>query len=153
MPPTPATVSAVSPLRRRQPAPGSGPGRPGSSRRLLIVPLVVAAVLVWAVVPAFAAAGLALDHPAWSAPDVDPPAGPLTADEPSLWPPGHRYRWTGQNSGEAIERVDPWGSPTAGHLWTAGVTAATGALAWWLWSGARPLLPRGPDLHRWGQIS
>ncbi len=124
-----------------------------STRRTLIAPLVAAAVLVWAALPAFAAAGLALDHPAWSAPDIDPPAGPLTADEPSWWPPGHRYRWTGQSTSASIERVDPWGSPTAGHVWTATVTAATGFAVWWLWRGARPVLPRRPDFHQWERIS
>lgn len=112
------------------------------------------AVLVWAVLPTLAAAGLALDHPAWSAPGIDPPAGPLAADEPSWWPPGHRYRWTGQTSGASIERVDPWGSPAAGHVWTAAVATATGGLAWWLWRGdARPALPRRPDVRRSERIS
>ncbi len=123
------------------------------SRRLRFAPLVVTAGIVWATLPAFAAAGLALDHPAWSAPDTDPPAGPLTADQPSWWPPGHRYRWTGQSTGASIERVDPWGSPTAGHVWTAGVIAATGGLAWWLWRGAPPLLPHRPDVRRWEGIN
>lgn len=120
---------------------------------MLVAPLVMAAAIVWAMLPAFAAAGLALDHPAWSAPGIDPPAGPLTADEPSWWPPGHRYRWTGQTTGATIERVDPWGSPTAGHVWTAAVTGATGGLAWWLWRGAPPLRRRRPDLHRWERVS
>lgn len=103
------------------------------TRRLFIAPLVVVAAIVWAAVPAFAAAGLALDHPAWAASGVDPPAGPVAVDEASWWPPGHRYRWTGQSSGEAIDRIDPWGSPAIGHIWTAAVAVATSGAAGWLW--------------------
>lgn len=127
------------------------------SGRWLIVPLLIAAALSWVAVPAFAAAGLALDHPAWAAPDIDPPAGPLTADEASWWPPGHRYQWAGQSSGRPIERIDPWGHPAAGHAWTASVAAATGFAAWSLWRGTAPLARirqrRRPDVHRWERVS
>lgn len=105
-------------------------------RRLLVAPLVAVAAIVWAAVPALTAAGLALDHPAWSAPGIDPPAGPLTSDGPSWWPPGHRYGWTGL-SGEPVERIDPWGSPATGHAWTAGVAVATTLGTRWLWKAPR----------------
>lgn len=128
-----------------------------TTRRWLIGPLVIAAAVAWAALPAFAAAGLGLDHPAWSSPDVDPPAGPLAADDSSWWPPGHRYRWTGRTTGEPIERIDPWGPPLGGHAWTAGIATATGLTAWWLWRGGRPLaerlhIRRRPDFHRWELI-
>lgn len=90
-------------------------------------------------VPAFAAAGLALDHPAWSGPDVDPPLGPVSVDETSWWPPGSRYEWMGQSTGRTIVKVDPWDSAATGHLWTGCVAAATGFLVFWLWWGSRPL--------------
>lgn len=103
------------------------PMRDAVSRRVLIVPLVVVAALLWIAVPSFAAAGLALDHPAWSSPEVDPPSRPLAVDRQSWWPPGLRYVWTGQSTGSTIERVDPWGAPNLGHAWTAGMTAVAGS--------------------------
>ena len=103
-----------------------------ASRRILMVPLVVVAGLLWTALPSFAATGLALDHPAWSSPEVDPPSGPLKVDETSWWPPGRRYVWTGQSTGRTIERVDPWGLAEVGHAWTAGVAAVAGFFGTWL---------------------
>jgi len=97
--------------------------------------------LVWVEVPGFAAAGLALDHPAWSDPDVDSPAGAPAVDETSWWPPGRRYEWTGQRTGNTFEAIDPWNSTFIGHLWTAGVVAGTGLFVYWLWRGST-LAPR-----------
>jgi hypothetical protein len=114
------------------------------SRRLLIAPLVTVAGLAWTGAPAVVATAQALDHPAWSDPDVDHPLGPVPVDETSWWPPGRRYEWIGQSTGETIVRIDPWGSATAGHVWTAGVVASTGFLGTWLWNGTRPL----PRLRR-----
>lgn len=131
------------------------PMKDAVARRTLIVPLIVVAVLLWIALPSFAAAGLALDHPAWSSPDVDPPSGPLTVDGASWWPPGHRYVWTGQSTGSTIERVDPWGAPSVGHAWTAGVTAVAVFVGAWLWRGFRPFprlkLPDRTDYHRWSE--
>ncbi len=107
-------------------------------RRLLIGPLVLVAGLAWTSAPSFAAAAKALDHPAWSDPDVDHPLGPVPVDETSWWPPGRRYEWVGQSTGDTIVRVDPWGSAAAGHIWTAGVTGVTGFFGRWIWKGARP---------------
>lgn len=82
---------------------------------------------VWMVLPAFAAAGKALDHPAWSDPTSGHGGGPPISDTTSWWPPGRRYEWLGGNPSRVYQAVDPWSSPWQGHLWTA-VIAGIGIL-------------------------
>jgi hypothetical protein len=108
-------------------------------RRLLVAPLLAVAFLLWAGVPNLIAAGAALDHPGWSGPDVDQPAGRPAIDERSWWPPGRRYEWIGPRSGATIERIDPWNPTVLGHVWTGALVAATLLLSWWSWTGCRPL--------------
>lgn len=80
---------------------------------------------IWFGLPAFAAAGLALDHPAWSDPD-DPAIG--HAESSTSWfPPGTRYEWIGGTSSQRRVEVDPWGpSLVTPILWTGLCAGAAG---------------------------
>ena len=109
-------------------------------RRSLILPVVLGVGLVWVGVPSIVAAGLALDRPAWSHPEIDRPHGSVDVDEMFWWPPGRRYEWRGQNTGETIVRIDPWDPTAIGHVWTGVTLGGTGLLTLWIWTGRRPRL-------------
>ncbi len=83
------------------------------------VAIVFAAAAIWFAVPSFAAAGLALDRPAWADPD-DGTDGTRVEKKTSWYPPGVRYEWTGRESGARRVVVDPWeeGALAGPLLWT-----------------------------------
>ncbi len=110
-------------------------------RRLAAVGVVLVGVLLWIVIPAYVAAGMALDNPAWDNPDdpaLDPARGGPFVDRTSWWPPGRHYEWTGAITGTHRRAVDPWGNPVGGHVWTAAVALATGAAVVRVVRGRRP---------------
>lgn len=90
----------------------------------LSVAICVSATAVWLGLPMFAAAGLALDHPAWS--DPDDPAVARAESSMSWFPPGTRHEWDGAASGQRRVAVDPWGNSFGPILWTVLCVGAAG---------------------------
>jgi hypothetical protein len=97
---------------------------------MLTAAIIGVLAVIWALVPMFAAAGKALDHPAWS-PSVGS-ASDLEVDQTSWWPPGRRYEWlSSEPEGRREVAIDPWDRTAEGHGWTASVVAvAAGSLLW-----------------------
>lgn len=110
-------------------------GRPLHHRVLATIGLVVVAALAWIWLPLLAAAGKALDHPAWA--DVTRDPGELRDDRTSWWPPGRRYVWEGHASGRLRTAIDPWAEVWHAHLWTAVVLVATAAVVSTVWFAPR----------------
>jgi hypothetical protein len=90
-------------------------------RRWLAIGFVaIITAILWAGIPAMMAAGLALDHPAWARRENDP-GSTAVSDTTSWWPPGRQYEWVGSESRVRHVAIDPWDSPTQGHVWTVAV--------------------------------